>query len=208
MKTSFTIHIFVVVLAVIFSACSYRNTNGSADDAADANAEGSSATYQLVAIEGHTPPDGGFYELDDSTGRWCERPTAADIMAYSKMSDLKNPEELPDLTNYFSNEHTRLFNSCRIVIRDLGKSISLTLIYDGEEVYAASVDKARISAEGNYEFREISIWRFDLPVPEGSLDFTDATDYVITYSANPGLSFANEFGEYFLKFRRLPDGGQ
>lgn len=208
MKKNSVIYFLTVVLVVIFSACGYRNTEGSGAKSADANTEGTSVTYQLVAIEGHTSPDGAFYELDDSTGRWCERPTAADLMAYSKMNDPENPNELPDLTNYFSNEHTRLFNSCRIVIRDLGKSISLTLIYDGEEVYAASVDKARISAEGIYEFREISIWRFDLPVPEGSLDFTDATDYVITYSANPGLSFANEFGEYFLKFRRLPDAGQ
>ena len=208
MKTAFTIQMLIVVLAVIFSACSYPNTNGSADDAVDANAEGSSATYQLVAIEGHTPPDGGFYELDDSTGRWCERPTAADIMAYSKMSDLKNPEELPDLTNYFNDEHTQLFNSCRMVIRELDQTIALTLSYNGSVVYAGSVDKASIPAGGNYEFRVKSIKGFNLPEPEASLELTNGTDYVITCGAEPAMSFTNELGEYFLKFRRVNDAQQ
>ena len=208
MKTTFITLLSIAVLAVILSACSYRNTDGTGDDSADANAEESSVTYQLAAIEGHTPPDGGFYELNDSTGRWCERPTAADIMAYSRMSDLENPDESPDLTNYFSDEHTRLFNSCRMVVRDLGQTLSLTLSYNGAVVYAGSVDKASIPAGGTYEFRVKSIKGFDLPEPEASLELTNGTDYVITCGAEPAMSFTNEFGEYFLKFRRVTESGQ
>lgn len=200
--------LFTLIAAALFSACSYRTSDGSAADQVELSASGSAVTYQLIAIEGHTPPDGGFYELDDSTGRWCERPTAADMMSYARMSGLENPEDVPDLTNFFSDEETRLFKSCRITFNDRGKEISLSLSYNGAVVYSSIVDKAGIPASGNYEIRVKSIKGFDLPEPSGSLLLAGGMDYVISAGSEPAISYTNELGQFFLKFRRLSDSGQ
>lgn len=208
MIRNFTFFLLAAVAAVVVYACGYRSSENSSAQQSDADEGGTSVVYQLVAIEGQIAPDGGFYELDDRTGIWCELPSAADMMAYATVNGIDNPNDVPDLRTFFDKESTRLFNSCSLSLRESGTVVLLSLNYNGQMIYSASVNKSDIPAGGNHEIRVKTIKGFELPQADGSLLMENGGDYVISVGNEPAISFTNEWGEYLLKFRRSSQQGQ
>jgi len=159
--------------------------------------------YQLISILGHYPMHGGFYEFDEKSSLWCERPMAADMMAYARQHDIEDPNDVPDLSSFFDQETTRLFNSCKLKMIGNGDYTAISLEYDGKTVYQNSLKKSKIPAGGKYEIKVKSIANLDWPEQNGTMLFSEAGNYVISIGGEPEISFSNEFGQYFLKFRRL-----
>lgn len=208
MNRKFRFLLVPAVVALLVDACSYRSPENSAADQSRAEESGTATAYQLVAIEGHFMPSGGFYELDDRTGVWCETPSAADMMSYARINGIDDPNDVPDLRTFFDEESTRLFNSCILSVRENGDGVLLSLNYDGKMIYSTSVNKSDIPPGGNHEIRVKTIKNFELPQADGSMLLENGGDYVISVGNEPAISFTNEWGEYFLKFRRVPQDGQ
>ena len=161
----------------------------------------STVYYRLTSILGKTGMHGAYYEYDLVMRKWCERPMAADMLAYATQNNIEKPEEVPDLSEYFDEQSTNLLNSCIISIKTYPDRRLFSLMFGGETVLEDSmrVSERKIKFKGPFE-------KFNLDFEGGSMDLTEGHDYEISFDTLPVLVYSNEVGQYELTFRKMELG--
>jgi hypothetical protein len=174
--------------------------NFSSNEATSAKIE----EFQLVSIDGQFAPHGAVYEFDEIKGLWCERPMAADIMAYMAQNNIEGEDlsNLPDLSNFFERQTTERLNSCRISIITTGNLINYLLTYNGKNICEGSFDKSDLINNNSKEINFKSLKNFELDA-EGSMDLSGGNTYSIIIGKDPSISFSNEIGNYGLSFKAM-----
>ena len=157
--------------------------------------------YRLISIFG---PRGSSYEYDSVKGVWCNRPIAADMMAYGRQNDIESPEDIPDLSTYFDIQTTNRLNSCQISIAKDLDSTYFVLKYRGNSIFEYSFANSKNKSSKPKEINVNVLKNFDLSiVDEETIDLSVANDIVISIGENPSISFSNENGSYDLTFANV-----
>jgi hypothetical protein len=156
--------------------------------------------YRLISIFGSTGPKGAFYEYDSVKAMWCDRPMAADMMAYGRQNNIDNPEDIPDLSTYFDNQVTNRLNSCQISIGKDLDSTNFVLKYRGNLIFEYTFANSKNKGSKQKEINVNELKNFDLTVDDGSMVLSDAKKFVISIGENPSISFSNEYGSYDMSF--------
>lgn len=197
----------IFLTTVMFQGCTNNTENASVKNLMqDVNNDNESkridnytATYfQLNRITGNFMPHGAVYEFDSKKTQWCERPMAADALAYSAQNDIDSPEQLPDLNYYFENNVTNLLNSFIITIKTY-PTHKLVFINSGGNILfkdSISIQTTKIKPK-----KSIRLFKKDF-IP-GSMILTDGSNYEINLNGKPSINFSNTFGDYLLDFQKL-----
>ena len=178
----------------------YNDSSTSINNIKDAM---SIENYRLISIYGSTGVKGAFYEYDTVKAMWCDRPMAADMMAYSRQNNTVNPEDIPDLSTYFDIQTTNRLNSCLISIAKDLDSTYFVLKYRGNSIFEYSFANSKNKSSKPKEINVNVLKNFDLTVDDGSMDLSFAKKFVISVGENPSISFSNENGSYDLTFANV-----
>lgn len=143
-----------------------------------------------------------IYNYDATQNLWCEHPNAAAMMSYMKMNDIQNPDDIPDMIQYFDVKTTNDFNSCMIKVADYGDFKDISLHYKGNIVYENSLKVGDQS--GKFQtFKVKKLNNFNLPMT-GSIDYSNGRNYTITIEDQKAkIVFSNEFGNYEMELLKI-----
>ncbi len=152
--------------------------------------------FKLFSISGTFFPHGGWYEYDSIQKKWCERPMAADMLAYEAQNNIDDPEKVPDLSNYFDERTSNMINTCILSIETRENNKIISLRFGGNLIFEDSVTLEKISVK-----IPKSLNNFIGEIP-GSMDLSEGRDYTISINP-PSINYSNEVGDYELNFSKV-----
>jgi hypothetical protein len=160
--------------------------------------------YQLAEISGQFPPRGGFLQYDKKKKKWCSRPSAGDIMSYTTVMELKDPSDIPDLSDYFDQSTTNKLNSCKLLMKSQGNIQTITLYFQGNVIYKNSLELGP-NKKGINNIKLPDLRKLNLNgIGEPHMMMENGRNYELHLdTSQPMIKFENEFGNYELRFERI-----
>lgn len=154
--------------------------------------------YQLINIHGFFAPSGSTYEYDTKRKLWCERPTAGEIMSFVNNEGGSDPNQIPDLSNYFDIKTTTLLNSSILSIQKNEDYYAINLSVGSLFIY---IDTIPVGIK-SFKLQSLRkrLFNFDI---NGDMILDDGRNYVMNLKPSPMISFENDYGNYELHFQKI-----
>jgi hypothetical protein len=154
--------------------------------------------YQLSNIQGFFAPSGSTYEYDTKRKLWCERPTAGEMMSFANSEGVSDPNQIPDLSNYFDLKTTTLLNSGILSIQKNVDYYAINLSVGSLFIYIDTIPVG-INSFKLQSLRK-RLFNFDI---DGDMILEDGRNYFMTLKPSPMISFENDYGTYELHFQKI-----
>jgi hypothetical protein len=152
--------------------------------------------FRLNSIFGTFAPHGGLYEYDSKQKKWCERPMAADMLAYASQNNIEDSEKVEDLSDYFDEKTSNMINTCILSVETREKNKIIRLRFGGDLIFEDSV---------NLQTRSIKISKLlknFIGETPGSMYLSEGSNYLISIN-QPSINYSNEVGDYELNFSKI-----
>jgi len=205
MKKTMRIFIVIILFTLLQNGCSNNSKKEQGSliekDSIDTNGPikkkiTKTEHFRLSSILGTFPPHGGVYEYDAKQKIWCERPMAADMLAYASQNNIDDPRKVPDLSDYFDEKTSNMINTCILSIETLENKKIISLRFGGNLIFEDSVNLQTMSVKISKPLKN-----FIGEIP-GSMVLSDGRDYTISINS-PSIKYSNEWGKYDLNFTKI-----
>lgn len=154
--------------------------------------------FKLASISGTFAPHGGVYEYDTIQKKWCERPMAADMLAYASQNNIDDPGKVPDLSYYFDENTSNMINTCFLSIETRKSDKIISIRFGGNLIFEDSVTLQTMNVKVSKSLKNLM---GEIP---GSMDLSEGRDYWISINP-PVMKYSNELGEYEFNFSKVTD---